>query len=122
MEKYGIYYFFRHELAKHTLVLVDDPNSHVALGQPIEYNPDTTDFGRVDDHVWGWSADLQLQSGAVAMRDYNFTTPTSDLTAKSMQTADHRYANLEVYDYAGPYGTVNEGQKLASVRMQEIAR
>jgi type VI secretion system secreted protein VgrG len=120
MEKFGIYYFVRHDSSKHTLVLADDPNSHAALAKSIRYDVEGTPHRWIEDRVWGWSADLQLQSGAVTLRDYNFTTPTADLTAKSMNAGSHAHANMEVYDYPGPYAAAGDGQDLATIRMQDI--
>jgi len=120
MEKYGIYYFVRHETSKHTLVLADDPNSHAALANAIAYDAESTPHRWIADRIWGWSADLQLQSGAVALRDYNFTTPSADLTAKSINAASHPHATMEVFDYPGPYPAAGDGQTLATIRMQDM--
>jgi type VI secretion system secreted protein VgrG len=121
MEKYGIYYFFTHADGNHTLNLADDPNSHTALTKALPFHAQELDYRRVDDHVFEWSADLQLHSGAFTFRDYNFTTPAADLTAKSLQAGSHTYGSYEVYEYPGPYAVTGDGTKLASVRMQEIA-
>ena len=82
MEQYGLYYYFTHADGEHTLVMADDPNSHTALTNAIPFHTEETDYRRVDDHVCQWSSDLQLHSGAFTFRDYNFTTPSADLTAK----------------------------------------
>ena len=121
MEKYGIYYFSTHQDGQHSLVFADDPASHSSIGKAIPYRLPQTELRRVEDHVWKWSADLMLQSGKVAFRDYNFLTPTADLTTKSVQPASHPHGDYEVYDYPGPYANVGDGQKVATVRMQELA-
>jgi type VI secretion system secreted protein VgrG len=121
METYGIYYFFTHDDGVHTLVLADDPNSHKALSQAIPFSDDETEYRHVDDHIWHWSSELNLQPGAVTLNDYNFTTPAADLTSKSLQAGNHRYGSYENYAFPGPYGTVGDGQKLAAVRMQDFA-
>ena len=78
-------------------------------------------IGGIDDHIWQWSSALHLQSGGVALNDYNFTTPSADLTAKSLDAGGHSYGSYEMFDYPGPHGTTGDGQKLAAVRMQDIA-
>jgi type VI secretion system secreted protein VgrG len=119
MEKYGLYYYFTHTSAEQTLVLADDPNSHAALADPLPYHRDGTEQNIDADFVWGWSSELQLQPGAVTFRDYNFTTPSADLTAKALQPSSTTpYGKMEVYSYPGPYETAADGQKLADVRMQ----
>jgi len=124
MEQYGIYYYFTHSDGAHTLVLADDPSSHTAIGT-LPFSFAQTEQRAVDDHVWEWIADLQLQPGAYTYRDYNFTTPAADLTAKSLQTSGAttsagQYGTSEVYDYPGFYDTASDGQKLAAVRMQDL--
>ncbi len=121
METFGIYYFFTHQNGKHMLVLADDTNSHTALGTAIPFYTDQTEQRGVDDHIWEWSSELNLHSGAFTYRDYNFTTPTADLTAKSIQAGGHPYGSYEVYDYPGPYENAANGQKLTDVRMQDIS-
>ena len=121
MEKFGIYYFVTHQDGQHTLVLADDPNSHTALSKAIPFYSDQTEYRSVEDHVWEWSSDLNLQPGAFTFRDFNFTTPSADLTAKSIQPGQHPHGSFEVYDYPGPYDTTANGQKLADVRMQDLA-
>jgi len=119
MEKYGLYYYHTHTSSQHTLVMADDPNSHTALAKALPYHVDDGQLNTDDDRVWAWSSDLQLQPGAVAFRDYNFTTPSADLTAKSLKPSSTTpYGKMEVYSYPGPYDTAADGQKLADVRMQ----
>ncbi len=120
MEEFGIYYFFQHANGKHTLMLADDPNSHTALDGDIPFYTDQTEERGVKDHVWEWSSDFNLHSGAFTYRDYNFTTPSADLTAKSIQAGSHPHGTLEVYDYPGAYLATDDGQKLADVRMQDL--
>lgn len=84
MEQYGIYYYVVHKDGAHTVTFADDPNSHGSAGAAIPYRYDETDWRAADDHVWDWTADAQIQPGAYALREYNFTTPRADLTAKSL--------------------------------------
>ena len=120
MEQFGIYYFFKHEDGKHTLVLCDDPNSHEALSDPIKFSGDRPGPEAVDDYVRDWSAHSSLESAKFTFRDYNFETPAADLTAKSIQSPGHPYGSFEVYDYPGPYDTADNGTKLTDVRIQAI--
>jgi len=121
MEQYGIYYYFEHTSDKHTLNFADDPNSHTALSASILYQRQMTEMRTVVDHIWEFSADLRVQPGTYTYRDYNFTTPSADLTAKSMKQGSHEYGSSEIYDYPGIYDTAANGQKLTDVRIQEIA-
>ena len=119
MEQFGIYYFVTHASGTHTIAFADDPNSHTALSKAIPYQYDQTDWRTVDDHVWDWEAEAQIRPGAYTLREYNFTTPKADLTAKSLISGNHTYGSNEVYDYPGLYDTADAGQKVAQIRMQD---
>src|SRR5208282_1396375 len=121
-EKYGIYYYFTHTATDHTLVFADDPNSHTALTNAIPFNFQQTQQTTVEDHIWEWVADQHLQPGTAMFNDYNFTTPSADLTAKSTQSASHPYSSFEVYEYPGPYQVVADGTTISNVRMQRFTR
>jgi len=121
MEEFGIYYFFKHEESKHTLVFADDPNAHETLSDKVPYQFDQTGVHTVKDHIWEWASEHDLRSGKYTVQDYNFTTPSVDLTSRTVNSATHKYGDYEVYEYPGPYKDTGEGQKVSDVRMQAIA-
>lgn len=120
MELYGFYYFFKFAKDKHTLVLADDPNCHELLKPEVPLTFDTTEYRTVDDHVWQWSIDHGLNSGKYTSQDYNFTTPSADLTAKNVQPQDNRFGSFETYEYPGHFETTEHGHGQNDVRMQEL--
>ena len=120
MEQHGIYYFSKHSDGENKLILADDPGSHTAVAAKIPFYAMQTEQRAVQDHIEEWRADTLLQPGAYTYRDYNFTTPSADLTAKSLHAGEHPYGSYEIYDYPGPYETAADGQKLADIRMQDI--
>ena len=119
MEQFGIYFFVTHADGAHTVVFADDPNSHTAISKAIPYQYEQTDWRTADDHIWDWEAEAQIQPGAYTVREYNFTTPKADLTAKSLIAGKHTYGTNEVYDFPGLYETADDGQKYAQIRMQD---
>jgi type VI secretion system secreted protein VgrG len=121
MEQYGLYYFFRHAREQHVLVIADDPNAHETLPDEIPFVFDQTEFRTVDDHIWQWSTERTLQSGRFTARDYNFTIPSADLTARSRHNDRNQHGNFEVYEYPGPYDEASLGHRLTDIRMQAIA-
>ena len=120
MELYGIYYYYEHDDGSHSIVFADDPNSHTAMPDEVPYSRDMTESRTVDDHIWSFSSKTKLQPGAVSARAYNFTTPSADLTSKSMQPGAHTHGGFEVFNYPGTYDTAAHGQALADVRMQNL--
>lgn len=123
MEQYGLYYFFTHTKSKHVLNLADDPNSHTDQGAAIPFAYDQREQRTVGDHVWEWAATMGLESGKYTFQDYYFVTPGADLTAKTTMAGPHdSYNSLEVYQYPGIYTAVADGQKVADLHLQAIAK
>ncbi len=121
MEEYGLYYYSEHSDGQHKLLFADDVNSHTSVGAPIPFVFDLTEWRSVTDHIWDWSGDAMIRPGAYTLRDYNFTTPSADLTSTAKKPGSHPYGTSEVYDYPGDYDTAAEGTKIAAVRMQQRA-
>ena len=120
MEQEGIYYYFEHEDGKHTLVLIDDAVAH----QPyedydrIEYRP----FDNVladSELIHEFSVTREVQPGAYSQTDYDFASPTKNLLARSAANRSHNLSEFELFDYPGEYVEANEGDRYASVRLDE---
>src|SRR5262245_6525821 len=119
MEEEGIFYFFEHEESKHTLVLAN---------QPSDFKPSPLDVtaryeniegaGRREDIITEWTIRHQVRPGKYEVKDFNFEKPTQNLTA-TVTGKDPR--NFEMRYYPGEYTTMDEGETLAGIRMQEEA-
>jgi type VI secretion system secreted protein VgrG len=122
MESEGICYFFVHEKGKHTLVLADGPNGHETFAgyADVPYFPPDDLARRERDHVFDWKATAGVRSGVYTHRSFDFEKPKADLEAKRLQPMAHALAELEVYDYPGPYTEVSQGEKLAKLRLEEL--
>jgi type VI secretion system secreted protein VgrG len=85
MENEGIYYFFRHDGDRHTLVLADSSSAHPIAsfadspGSRKQAGPGSIPFieperqNRVDrEHVSEWSMTHELQPGKYAHTDFDF--------------------------------------------------
>lgn len=120
MEASGIYYFFKHETGKHTLVLADSQTAHKpAKGcEEIPYYPPDPRYAKENDHFDEWHVEEQFRSGAYAVNDFDFKRPKADLLAKSVFPREHPNSDFELYDYPGEYIEVSDGETLAKVRMQ----
>jgi len=118
LEEEGIFYFFEHDEEKHVLVMADDVTAMQALEDPatLRYR---TPSGLVpeDEHVYNYRYREEVRSGAVTLRDFNFTNPALNLQAESRAQVE---TELEFYDYPGRYTEAEGGNALADVRLQEI--
>ncbi|MBI5017318.1 MAG: type VI secretion system tip protein VgrG [Deltaproteobacteria bacterium] len=122
MEHEGIYYFFKHEAAKHTLVLADSYSSHSTIPgyETVPYYPPSENAVRETDHVFEWNVARELQPGAVALTDFDFEKPRAGLATKSSVQRKHAQAAFEVYDYPGDYLTTAHGDAYARARVEEL--
>jgi len=118
MEEVGIYYFFKHTAANHTLVLVDDSVTHTPMPgyAEVPYYPKNT---RVEEHFDHWSSSAEVQSGGFALDDYNFKTPAAVLDVDRSDPQDHEHADLARYEYPGGYEQAGDGTPLVRVRVEE---
>jgi len=122
MEEEGIYYYYEHSKGKHVVVLADSPGGHSASPQcgSLPYvDPDRAVREDVD-HVSAWSFSREIQSGAYALDDYNFKTPSVDLLEKRNDKLPNGGSTGEIYDYPGRYTNAGEGKHYVQVRLEEL--
>ncbi|WP_018415127.1 type VI secretion system Vgr family protein [Teredinibacter turnerae] len=114
LEEEGITYYFKHDSAKHTLVLVDQKNAFDAVTESeAEYSRGTSG----DTHISQWQHLHQFRKGQWTLNDYNFKEPTKDLTANTISASKFaKNKNFEHYEYPGVYDFA-KGADLAKIRM-----
>jgi type VI secretion system secreted protein VgrG len=117
MEEEGIFYFFEHNDAKHTLVLADNMNEikPCPFQSSVRYES-ISQGGWTEDTITEWQMEQEIRPGAYELRDFNFTQPTVSLSA-TVEGKDER--KLQIYDYPGEYATKDEGERLVKIRMDE---
>jgi len=124
LEREGIYYFFRHEKARHTLVLADSASAYEDLAPcgAVPYAAKDRSAEAPSEVVRRWSTDAQVESGAYAHTDYNFTRALASLYA-SQASWDH-LANpeLRIYDHPGGFTTFAEADSSISLRVEQVRR
>ncbi len=115
MEEAGIFYFFRHEEERHVMVIADKNVSFQPLpDQQLYYAP--TSRRR---HVTQWEHGYEFRPGRWAQRDFNFETPSTDLTATEKTVLKLRHAeSFERYDYPGRYLQKSRGTAVTRALMQ----
>ncbi len=117
LEEEGIFYFFRHEEGRHTLVLADKRTAYKDCEQKeVDFNAGTA----VASCINAWEHGYEFRSGKWMLTDYNFETPATDLGDKVSSivrlTGNDK---LERFDYPGLYVQKADGRELVKVRMEE---
>lgn len=122
MEQEGIYYYFKHQDKKHTLVLSDSYSSHspVPGNEKVPYYPPTENVVREEDHIEDWAITRELTTGKYALQDFDFERPSVDLAVKASIERKHQKAEFEIYDYPGEYLEEKDGKKYARTRIEEL--
>jgi len=122
LEQEGIYYFFKHEKEKHTLVLADGYSAHSTVSgyEEVPYHPPDKTALRERDHITDWSVVQAVQPGIFAHTDFDFTAPKKNLLATRSSPKPHESSDLEIYDYPGEYLESGDGETYARVRLEEM--
>jgi type VI secretion system secreted protein VgrG len=122
MEAEGIYYYFKHDDSKHTLVLADGLSAHSTNPgyETVRYYP-PDDMGRREtDGLSDWSASWDVRSGKFTHTDYDFKKPRTRMAAVSAATQPYGHGDGEIYDFPGDYLQPDDGEALARVRLEEL--
>lgn len=121
MEHNGIFYFFQHEMGKHTMVIADDPSAHKDCPGQESAGYNLVSGGLDDaDVINSWSIGQELRSGKYSLTDFNFKTPSTSLLATEPTIVSvGGNSGFEIFDYPGEYATTSDGTAFAKLRMQE---
>lgn len=117
MEHEGIFYYFRHEEDKHTLVLADHKGAYKdCVENQVEYSAGSL----APNHIDTWEHQCEFRTGRWAHTDYNFETPSTNLlTSTNTLMKLPGVGKFEVFDYPGDYRVKGEGEADVKVRMEE---
>ena len=121
MEEEGIFYYFRHEDGKHTLVLADHKGAYYDCEENSVDYPTNTTSQALQDHLTSWVHQFSFRPGRWAQTDYNFTTPSTSLMSQSKTVL--KIAGMdkyEIYDYPGSFPDKGAGTALTKLRMEEV--
>jgi type VI secretion system secreted protein VgrG len=122
MEDEGIYYYFKHENGKHTLVLADSVSGYTTCKESqIDYPRDEAKTATVNAHIRSWEHSMEFRSGAWAHTDYDFKKPSTGLMATEKTLMKfQKVSSYELYDYPGEYDDKAFGKEQARRRMEEL--
>jgi type VI secretion system secreted protein VgrG len=116
MEHEGIFYYFRHQVGKHTLVLADQQSGYTDCRENlVRYDSGSL----IPTHITAWEHQYEFRSGKWTQTDYNFETPsTSLLTNENTLVPLPNISKYELFDYAGEYEIKGDGSADTRVRME----
>jgi type VI secretion system secreted protein VgrG len=120
LEQEGMFFFFKHEKGKHTLVIADDKGAHKDCEDSQVEFAASLSAPMGEDFITRWEHQYEFRPGKWAHTDYNFETPTTRLMANTNSVVNmDGMDKFEIYDYPGEYEKKNEGDAEVKLRMEE---
>ncbi len=122
MEHEGIFYYFKHQQDGHILVITDSGSNyqHIDDYQTIPYFSPENKANRERDHIYEWLSSNQVCTGKYEFNDFDYESPSANLTAKAQKLGKYAHNDMEFYDFPGQYNKTTVGTKLADKRMEEL--
>ena len=122
LENEGIYWYFTHDEAGHTLVLTDAASAHdCAPGcESLPFYGSSANVPPELEYVDAWITQESLKPGKVVITDFDFERPSSSLEKQQDRTRDYDLSDGEVFDYPGGYLQAGDGAQYAEDRLDEI--
>jgi type VI secretion system secreted protein VgrG len=119
MEQHGIYYHFKHENDKHTLVLIDSNNMHkpVPGQEDIPFYPLDRQGRGDEERIVSWTSERRFRTTKVELKDYNYQDPNLKLVSDAEGRQKYN-PELAFYDFPGKYIKQSDGDFYAKVRIE----
>lgn len=121
MQREGIYYYFKHELNSHCLVLCDGPGAHSSFAGYAQV-PFSLSSGEKlitgQERISSLSFQSSVCTPKHVSRDYNFKTPADTLEKDHSDTTQSWNNNFENFSHPGHYPDVSTGGHYVQVRQQ----
>ncbi|MCP1438329.1 type VI secretion system secreted protein VgrG [Erwinia persicina] len=120
MELEGIYYFFRHEADRHTLVLADSARQH----QPfpgygvIPYHATPSGGSTSAEGISVWEMEDSVTPGIYSIDDYDFRKPNAWMLQARQNPASPAPGRIDVYDWPGHFVDHDHGEHYAKIRQE----
>jgi type VI secretion system secreted protein VgrG len=120
----GIYYYYKHEQGKHTVVMVDHLSAHLpnpSQSSVLYAHDEGGGALRADDTITDCSTRKLVKPSKYAHKDYNFLIPKADLYHEGdvhKQVSGSR--ELEIYDYPGEFEWPKDAPDWGTLRQQEL--
>jgi type VI secretion system secreted protein VgrG len=120
MEQHGIYYFFKHEGNKHTLVMADSKSSHSPIEglASIPYVALTANDRHKEQLIDSWTTGRRFRTGKIELKDYNYQKPNAEMLSDAQASEAYTRSQMKMYDYPGKYVEQSYGERYAKIRLQ----
>ncbi|MGN6650466.1 type VI secretion system Vgr family protein [Trinickia sp.] len=122
METEGIYYYFKHGEASHTLVLCDAMASHDTLPGYASIPfiaPDRVTIAD-EEHIASWQPAQEVSVGTHQSNDYDYTKPGADLLSQRVDPRGHDHDGYAAFEWPGGYRDDAPGAHYSRVRLEEL--
>jgi len=121
MEQEGIYYFFKHENGKHTLVLCDTAGSHLEFPgyEDLRFVLGSTPENS-SECLWSWVEQHEVQSGGFAVRDFDFKKPKRSAEGATFLDRSHAGSQFERFEYLGELDGDCDPDRYSRIRLEQL--
>ena len=116
LERDGLYYFFEQLDDHERLVITDSKGEHTVSGT-VHYYAHTSHAPQGAEALTSFTCRHQVRPKQVKVREYDYLRPTMDL--QKVDTV-HQHGVGDVVIHDENYTTPGEGQRLATVRAEEL--
>ncbi|KJV35879.1 type VI secretion system Vgr family protein [Pantoea sp. SM3] len=120
MELEGIYYWFRHESDKHTLVLCDATDQHQAFSgyATIPYHVAPSGGSITEEGISQWSLAESVTPGMYSTDDYDFRKPNAWMLQARQNPVAPTPGTVDVYDWPGHFVDHSHGEFYTRIRQE----
>ena len=119
MEQEGIYYYFVHTNGKHSLVMADDSSVQPDIGEVPFYEKEDTNYQVEIEGITKWENYRKIRTGGVSLGDFDFTTPSKNLSAVTKDPKTGSLASLQKFNYPGKYTERKDGTSYTKILMEK---
>ena len=114
-EEEGIFYSWKHEAGKHTLMLADGAHAYKDVPDgSLPYNPP----GDFKNSVTSWMHHNTFRAGKTTTNDYDFQNPGNSLVATTSGSSPVPSADqFEIFDFPGRYVQRDHGEQVSKRMM-----
>jgi type VI secretion system secreted protein VgrG len=116
LEEDGLYYYFKHEDGKHTLVLGSQTSAYQTGDEPaIGFSAGSAQT----NHITEWQRVHSYQTTGWTLKDHNFETNQLPLEQRSPTLSTYQQHPLhEHFDYPGQHTDAADGERRSKLAMQ----